>query len=366
MSQAEENGKAPISISLAMIVKNEEKTIERCLLSIKDLVEEIIIVDTGSTDCTKQIVANYTTKIYDFVWVNDFAAARNYAFSLATQEYILWLDADDVFLTEDQEKFSRLKASLTSDVTAVSMLYNLLVNEHGQVTSQLRRNRLVKKECQFRWIGAVHEYLEVYGNIINSDAAVTHQPLEHDANRNLHIYEQRQQRGEQFSPRDLFYFANELLDHSLYNRAIEYYQQFLATRQGWVEDNIAACGKIADCFYNLHDSENQLKYIFHSFTYDQPRADFCCRLGYHFLNLNKLDQAIFWYTLATQLKKPEAWSLTNNSCWTWLPHLQLCVCYYRTGDYVRSKEHNEKAAKFIPKDSHILHNRQLLRNLLGK
>lgn len=87
-----------------MIVRNEEEVIERCLKSICDLVDEIIIVDTGSTDKTKQIVSKYTDKIYDFEWVNDFAKARNYSFSKATKDYILWLDADDVILEEDRKK----------------------------------------------------------------------------------------------------------------------------------------------------------------------------------------------------------------------------------------------------------------------
>ena len=91
-------------ISLCMIVRNEEEVIERCLKSICDLVDEIIIVDSGSTDKTKQIVSKYTDKIYDFEWVNDFAKARNYSFSKATKDYILWLDADDVILEEDRKK----------------------------------------------------------------------------------------------------------------------------------------------------------------------------------------------------------------------------------------------------------------------
>ncbi|MDD2208634.1 MAG: glycosyltransferase, partial [Bacilli bacterium] len=70
-----------ITWSLCMIVKNEEKNIENCLKSCHQLFDEIIIVDTGSTDQTKKIVSKYTDKIYDFKWINDFSAARNYSFS---------------------------------------------------------------------------------------------------------------------------------------------------------------------------------------------------------------------------------------------------------------------------------------------
>jgi glycosyltransferase involved in cell wall biosynthesis len=366
MTLTGEKSQSPITISLCMIVKNEAATIERCLLSVAGIPDEIIIVDTGSTDQTKEIAGKFAAKIFDFAWIDDFAAARNYAFSQATQEYILWLDADDVLLAAARDNLLHLKSTLSREVDAVSMLYNLALDEEGNVTSQLRRNRLVKRDKNFRWIGAVHEYLEVYGKIFNTAIAITHKPLSHDAGRNLYIYEQRQHKGEKFSPRDLYYFANELNDHRLYNRAIEYYQKFLATKQGWVEDNIAACGKLADCFTWLNDVENQLKYTYMSFQYGAPRADFCCRLGFYHLNNNHLDQAIFWYKLATQLEiPPETWGMVNYPCQTWLPHLQLCVCYSRIGEYKLADEHNEMAAKFIPADARIAHNRAYLQNMLA-
>lgn len=365
MHETSEFPHLPITISLCMIVKNEEAVLSRCLQSTLDIVDEYIIVDTGSTDRTKEIAAEFAETVYTFPWIDDFAAARNFAFEQATKEYILWLDADDIILPEDRKKFLELKRSLPDAVDSVSMPYHLTFNAAGQVTSQLRRNRLVKRTNNYRWTGAVHEYLQVAGHIINSDIAITHYPLEHDANRNLRIYEERQKRGDTFSPRDLYYFANELFDHRLYNRAIEYYQRFLATKAGWVEDNIAACGKLSDCFYHLKETASQLSSIFRSFEYDSPRADFCCRLGFFYLQQNNLPQAIFWYDLATRLEKPAAaWGLMNEDCWTWLPHLQLCVCYYRMGDYRRSHEHNEKAAAFIPGDPRIQINRDLLAKLL--
>ena len=82
-----------ITISLCMIVKNEADVLRRCLVSIADLMDEIIIVDTGSTDRTKEIASEFTDRIYDYVWQDDFAAARNFAFSKASMEYIYSADA---------------------------------------------------------------------------------------------------------------------------------------------------------------------------------------------------------------------------------------------------------------------------------
>ncbi len=91
------------SISLCMIVKNESQVIERCLKCVSDLVDEIVIVDTGSTDDTMSIARKFTDSIYEFPWIDDFSAARNFSFSKATKEYIMWLDADDIILDEDKE-----------------------------------------------------------------------------------------------------------------------------------------------------------------------------------------------------------------------------------------------------------------------
>ena len=102
-----------VTISLCMIVKNEEDTLARCLDCIKDIVDEIIIVDTGSTDLTKEIAKNYTNLVYDFKWIDDFSAARNFSFSKATKDYCLWLDADDVISKKNQEKLKKLKETLT-------------------------------------------------------------------------------------------------------------------------------------------------------------------------------------------------------------------------------------------------------------
>ena len=119
-----------IQISLCMIVKNEEAVLARCLDSIKELMDEIIIVDTGSTDRTKEIAAGYTDQIYDFAWVDDFAAARNFAFSKASMPYIYTADADEVVSEENRQRFRQLKEVLLPEIDIVQMKYGNQL-EHG-------------------------------------------------------------------------------------------------------------------------------------------------------------------------------------------------------------------------------------------
>ncbi|AOT69342.1 glycosyltransferase family 2 protein [Geosporobacter ferrireducens] len=353
-------------ISLCMIVKNEEKVLARCLDSVQGIADEIIIVDTGSEDSTKSIAQNYTDKIYNFQWIDDFAAARNFAFEKATMEYILWLDADDIFMEADQKKLLELKKTLDPSVDAVAMHYHLAFDAKGNVTSSLKRNRLVKRSRNFRWEGAVHECLVVGGNIFNSDIAVTHKKERADTvNRNIEIYERRLEKGEAFSPRDLYYYANELLDHQRHQEAAEYYIKFLDTKLGWYEDNIAACGKLSDIYSHLKDWDNAMKFSLQSFNYDVPRAEACCRIGFLFLNKNMVKQAAAWYQIATQLERPtDSLGFTSYACWTWLPHIQLSVCYDRMGLHQLAYEHNEKARAYIPNDERVLYNKRYFEDIL--
>ncbi|NOU93869.1 glycosyltransferase [Paenibacillus sp. LMG 31456] len=358
LSAALLNWRQPITISLCMIVKNEEQVLERCLSSVKGIVDEIILVDTGSNDRTKEIAKQFTDRIFDFEWINDFAEARNFAFQQATQEYILWLDADDILLEEDANKLLKLKNSLPSDTDAVSMIYNLAFDEHGNVTSSLRRNRLVKRANNFKWIGAVHEYLEVYGNTHYAEICITHDRKHTQSSRNLHIYENKEAEGLSFSSRDFYYYANELLDHGLWERALNQYERFLERGDGWIEDVISSYGKAGDCLHNLGRTFEAKVKVLQAFAHTLPRAESCCRLGYYHMEESNYEAAVYWYKTAAALEKPQhTQALLNHACWSWLPHLQLCVCYNKLGLNELANEHNELAAAYIPDDKRILSNR---------
>lgn len=354
-----------ISISLCMIVKNEEKVIKRCLTSVKSVVDEIIIVDTGSLDLTKEIASEFTNFIFDFKWVDDFSAARNFSFAKATKDYILWLDADDIIIPENVEKLLELKKTLAYDVDAVSMDYHLTFDDNGKPSFISRRNRLVKRKNKFKWYGFVHEFLDVSGNIIHSDIAITHKKEKIYSDRNLKIYEKHLQDNKTLSPRDQYYYANECKDHGMYTKAIKWYDKFLKGKLGWKEDNIEACGKMADCYIHLKNWFDAIDSCINSFKYDAPRGENCCRLGFIYLQQNNIHQAISWYKVATILDPSELESpFINLACYTWLPHLQLCLCYSKLGNFYKAKEHNDLAALIVPDNPHIKHNQKFLSSVL--
>ncbi|MCR8845361.1 glycosyltransferase [Paenibacillus sp. SC116] len=354
-----------IKISLCMIVKNEEESLQRCLDSVSDIVDEVIIVDTGSTDNTKLIAGQNGAKLYNFEWVDDFSAARNFAFSKATKEYILWLDADDVIESKDRIALKELKRNLSRDIKSVSMPYVLTTNESGEPLFSLRRNRLVRRDANFTWIGPVHEYLEVSGPIFHSEICVYHKKDKQYTDRNLRIYENRLAAGEAFTPRDLYYYANELKDHARYKEALDCYEQFLETKQGWYEDCIQACLKMESCHEKLNQESERLSVLFRSFEYDKPHSDICCQIGEWMLTNKRHHQAIYWFEQATQLVIPsDQLTMTQSSTWTWIPNLKLCVCYDQMGQPEKACYYNEIALSYYPDHPSMLYNQNYFKRIL--
>ena len=125
-----------ITISLCMIVKNESEVLARCLDSVRDAVDEIIIIDTGSDDNTREIARRYTDHVYDFEWIDDFSAARNYSFSKASMDYCMWLDADDMLAPEARAALCALKATLDPSVAVVMMKYDTAFDASGRAAPQ--------------------------------------------------------------------------------------------------------------------------------------------------------------------------------------------------------------------------------------
>jgi len=119
--QIEKPGKKG-SLSLCMIVKNEEKHLIRCLRSVRDVVDEMIIVDTGSTDKTKDIATVFGTKLFDFPWTGDFSAARNESLKYATGDWILVLDGDEAISSRDYDELKKLIRKSTSKPAAYAIV----------------------------------------------------------------------------------------------------------------------------------------------------------------------------------------------------------------------------------------------------
>ncbi len=339
-------------ISLCMIVRDEEDVLRRCLESAAPLVDEIIIADTGSKDKTCEIAREFTDQVYHFDWCDDFAAARNFAFSKASKPFCMWLDADDVILPEDQQKFLARKGEL-EQADVVMMPYHTGFDEAGRVVYTFDRERIVRNSPQYRWQGRIHEVIVPAGRIVLWEAAVTHKKLRvHDPDRNLRIFEAMRAAGEEFSARDQYYYGRELMFHHRIEEAKQVLEAFLSHPEGWVENKISACQDLARCHREAGDPGLAMQAVCRAFLYDIPRPVGCCQLGDYFRERGQYENAIFWYHLALSMKVKARGSFEQPDYEGYIPYLQLCVCYDRLGRHETARRCNRLAWELKP-DSEI-------------
>lgn len=152
-------------LSLCMIVKNESETLEKCLSSAKDVVDEIVIVDTGSIDRTKEIALMFTDKVYDFAWCNDFAKARNFSISKASNDWILILDADEVVESFNKEDLNEFCSGKNNKIVGRLKRINEYEDQYGVKKYIERVNRFFNKN-NFHYEGIIHE------QIVSGDNAI--------------------------------------------------------------------------------------------------------------------------------------------------------------------------------------------------
>lgn len=177
-----------------MIVKNEEKFLPECLESVKSIVDEIILVDTGSTDNTIEIAKKYNAKIYHFEWINDFSAARNFSLSKATGEWILYLDADERL----SEKSKIILPNLLN-TKGIYAYWCKVRSIQSNTLGTMEYPRLFKNSKNIKFSGTVHEQItpsliENNYELLPSEIEIIHlgydisqNDLKIKANRNLQL-----------------------------------------------------------------------------------------------------------------------------------------------------------------------------------
>lgn len=353
-----------MTLSLCMIVKDEELVLERCLNSCKNLFDEIIIVDTGSTDKTIEIAKEFTNKVYNFTWCYDFSKARNFSISKATKDYIMWLDADDIIEERELEKLIKLKNNMDNIVDIYMLKYYLKPKDNNTLPLTFYRERLFKNDGTFKFVSPIHEVITPHGNIKYEDIYITHKKeKEPDVKRNLEIFEKMIKANVKFDARQTFYYARELYYNNRLNKAIKTYTTFLKMDNAYIQNKINACIDL----YNIYNLKNKpeiaLSYIFKTFTYEIPRSETCSYIGNYFIQNKKYDMAIFWYKNAiNNAKNYQNGGFYISDYEDFIPYINLCVCYFYKNDIKKAIYYNNLAGSIRPNNETYLYNYNLLKN----
>jgi glycosyltransferase involved in cell wall biosynthesis len=231
-------------ISLCMIVKNEEKILGRCLESVQGFVDEVILIDTGSSDNTKKIANQYNCTIIDFPWVQDFAAARNASLQHATGKWILVLDADE-YLDADlatKEKLRQRLSSLTytEPFGFVLPIINIMGDSSNNQFLRSSATRLFPNLPEIRYERPIHEQLRYKGRFLHTSEleipfTILHTGYKQEtvqeknkSKRNMEIFQSIMDKGQKLDPYFCFTLANEHRSVKDHKKAEYYYQKAIS------------------------------------------------------------------------------------------------------------------------------------------
>lgn len=365
-------------LSVCIITKNEEQNIRRCLECLKPAGFEIVVADTGSADKTKEIAAEYTDKVYDFPWCDDFAAAKNFAISKSSEPYVMVIDSDE-FLEE-------------IDIPALTALLQKHPHQAGRI---LRKNRFTRKgisqenkewlnrifpKDEFHYEGRIHEQVvasdgskyETYQapvTLLHTGYDLTLEQRKQKARRNIILLEKELERLEAESARtdvgrntssvseieDNRRQAEEQLPYILYQlgksyymaeeyeRACDYFSQGLSfdlnPKLEYVIDMVETYG------YALINSGQAETALFFENIYEEfgGSADFQFLMGLIYMNNARFDDAIAEFMKAASKKESRTAGVNSYSAYYNIGVIQECL-----GRMEEAKSYYKKCGNYEP------------------
>lgn len=351
-----------MKISVCMIVKNEESVLARCLECVCQFADEIIIVDTGSTDKTKEISYKFTDNVFDFVWCDDFSKARNFAFSKATKDYIMWLDADDVIEYNEIEKINQLKLNMVADTYMLK--YATSFDEFGKPNFVFERERIMRRDSRAVWCGFVHEAIVPFGKVEHLDITIQHHKItKHYTKRNLNLFRKALKRGVKFNAREQYYYARELYYWGYYKKCKTELNKFFKMPNKFTPNTIDAMLIISKCYEKLGNIESAKKWLYESLNI-MPNAEIVCELAQLYEKQGNIKNAIYFYQSALNIPKPTLEGLFVQTDYYYLiPLLRLVVLFYNIGDIKKAKVYHGQVSKLYPNNKQVLYNNKIFNKI---
>ncbi|WP_434511455.1 glycosyltransferase [Desulfitobacterium sp. AusDCA] len=338
-----------MKISLCMIVKNEEEFLEQSLRSASRYVEDLVVVDTGSTDCTKEIALKYTQKVYDFSWCNDFSAARNFSLEKASYDWILVLDADEKIIDLDIRSVQQLITANNPVVGRIKRI-NILSDATGERHLSERISRFFNRQF-FRYEGIIHEQIvNKNGNphqTVPLDITVKHLGYTQEVinrtdkiSRNLALLEQALQEA----PKDtylLYQLGKSYYLAKNYQKAIRCFKKALSMpinfELEYIEDLVETYGYALINNANYPESLELEKFE----QYYGNSADYLFLMGLIYMNNAKFLQAVGQFLRCTKNKPGKAEGINS-----YLPNYNLGVIYECLGQKKEAVHYYKKCRNY--------------------
>lgn len=349
------------TVALCVICKNEEKNLPRLLDSVKDCFDEIHIADTGSTDGTvKYLESRKDVTLHHFTWVEDFAAARNFVFSKAKTDYIMWLDCDDVL--DGREDFIEWKKELCITANYWMAAYHYGLDDKGNPTCSFARERIIKNGMGYEWIHFIHEGIPPVPKVgkpvvcYASSWAVKHlrsaEDIKVDRNRNLKIFEKNRNK---LNDRLEYYYGKELFEAQ---QPLEAYTQLTRAMDlpSLEQHDRVLCVQYA-CMaaMNCNQFDKAIELAHKGLRLSPNRAEFYVIIADSYLKLNRFDDSIPYYVAASNCTNPTPNNavfqqpiFTDAKVYTHYPRNQLARVYFHKGNVNAAKKYLEEALTFGP------------------
>lgn len=359
-----------MTVAVALIAKNEELTIPRVIASLQGAVDEIIVADTGSTDRTKAVAASAGAKVVDFPWIDDFAAARQFAFEQATTDWVCWVDADDVVIRADHIR--RETDAAEPGVNAIYWRYVLGRDASGKPTFDYWRERCVRNNSSHKWVGRVHEVLvqvEPGATIRSESVLVEHHPdpqRDSHSDRNLRILEaEYQETGGNLEPRMLFYFGRELADNNRPAEAIEVLEQCVKTST-WDDERYFAQIKVAELHNAMGNDDLAIDAYLAALKIfpTWPDAYFGLTGIYYFRN--DWQKVKHWAEVGKALPLPNTMLFINHWTYTFNWLIYYTNALYHLGDIESALQWTRHALSLSPHDQWHQHNKTYFEQTLAE
>lgn len=347
-----------MSVSLCLIVKNEKRNLKNCLFSFRRLADEIIVVDTGSTDNTKQIAHDLGASVYDFKWCDDFSTARNFAIRQAAKDWVMVVDADDLIEPRSIQKIKHTLNQAGSKTAVISLpyIYGQTENNSGQMAWL---PRLWRRSLNLKYVYPIHEYLDFSGvdpgQIMKLEAPVLHQKKDYlpGLKRNIKILVPANRK----SPKDLrilYYLVHDNRHLGKFKEALKWCEKYFAANPQDPVHLHKVFMMQGICHLELDQTELARVSFLLAIGVSPLLIDPYLELGDLYYREGRYKEAIHMYHMAESCEIPKDHNaFFNQAVYAYFAERKLAYILEMVGNHKEALEYAQKVLKSTPNDAKL-------------